>query len=402
MTSTFFKRNRALIAEAMNSAVIVITSYSAMQRGNDAVFMFEQEANFWYLTGINEPDWWVIIDGTRNKSWLVAPEVSGMHQIFNGSLPDEVAKSKSGVDGVLSHDEAMKMLRDLAKKHSVVYSLGDAPHAEHYDFTINPALKKMWRMLDTIFNEVQDCRLELAKLRAIKQPEEIEAIKKAINLTVSAFKEVKRKLPNLKYEYEAEAEFSYIFRKNGATGHAYDPIVASGVNACILHYNANQDKLKANSILLVDVGARIDGYAADITRSYIVGTPTPRQQAVYAAVESAHKQIIKLLRPGLNVVEYHAAADVIMKHALFNLGLMQSISDEPNYRKYFPHAISHGLGIDVHDSLGRPNEFLSGMVLTVEPGIYIPEEGIGIRIEDDILITDNGNINLSGSLPTSL
>jgi len=143
----------------------------------------------------------------------------------------------------------------------------------------------------------------------------------------------------------------------------------------------------------------VNGYCADVTRTYAVGAPTDRQKAVHAAVESAHHKIIALLGPDKLVKDYHQQVDGIMIKALKSLGLYSKPSD---YRKYFPHAISHGLGIDVHDSLGSPTHFKPGMVLTVEPGIYIPEEEIGVRIEDDILITETGIENLSGALPTSL
>lgn len=377
-------------------------AYSEMQRGNDAAFMFEQEASFWWLTGIEAPDWWLIIDGQRNKSWLVSPNISDTHAIFDGSLSAEMASGISGIEYVIGRDVAMRMLRDLAKKHSVVYSLDEPPHSECYDFAVNPAIKNNWRMLQTIFNDVQDLRPTLDKLRAIKQPDEIKAIKKAIKLTVDAFELVKQKLPDFRFEYEVEAEFSYCFRRFGATGHAYDPIVAGGANACTLHYGANKAKLKSGSILLLDIGARVDGYAADISRSYAVGVQSSRHVEVHAAVEDAHRKIIKLLRPNLSFTNYYYLVDQIMKQALIGLGLIESGADESKYRKYFPHAIGHGLGVDVHDSLGHFLEFLPGMVLTVEPGIYIPEEGIGVRIEDDILITDKGHTNLSSALPTAM
>jgi len=385
-----------------DGGVSVVTAFTQMQRTNDAAFAFEQESNFWWLTGIDVPDWWVIIDGQRTKSWLVAPAVSVAHQIFEGSLSVEAAKRISGIDTVLSQDEAMAMLRDLAKKHSVVHAIGDPAHTEYYDFTLNPAPKKLWSMLERTFADVQDCRLSLAKLRAIKQPVEVTAIKKAIKLTVDGFNAVKQKLPDLRYEYEIEAEFSYFFKKNGATGHAYDPIIASGKNACTLHYDANEDRLKKSSLVLMDIGARLDGYAADISRTYGLGEPTQRQRQVHAAVQVAQQEIIKLIKPGLLVADYYTSVDVIMKQALVGLGLLRSTDDDATYRRYFPHAIGHGLGVDVHDSLGQPVEFLSGMVLTVEPGIYIPEEGIGVRIEDNILVTDKGHTNLSKALSTSL
>lgn len=397
MTENLFCINRRYFAESMKFSLVVDAAYSQVQRGNDAAFGFEQESNFWYLTGIDAPDWWLVMAGS--KSWLVAPDIDPVHQVFNGSLSWQEAKKISGVDKVISRDESERLLRDLARKYRVVHTIGPDPRAKHYDFNLNPAPAMMRRKLKRIFSEVRDCRSELAKLRAIKQPEEIEAIRLAVGLTVENFKAVKQKLPDLKYEYEVEAEFTYGFRKSGARGHAYDPIVASGQNACTLHYNANDDPLEAGSLLLLDIGARVDGYAADISRTYAVGQPTQRQVAVHKAVESASREIISLLKPGLIITEYSERVDQIMKAKLTGLGLLQSVDD---YRKYFPHAISHGLGIDVHDSLGGPSELLPGMVLTVEPGIYIPEEGIGVRIEDDILITKDGHENLSAALSTAL
>ena len=399
MDPSFFANNRLKLSHVTKGGIIVIVAHTQMQRGNDAAFAFEQEANFWWLTGIDAPDWQLIIDGTRGKSWLVKPHVSDVHQIFDGSLSPDDAQKVSGIDTVIDEDEAGRLLRDLAVKHSIVYSLGDHPGKEYFDFVVNPAAHKLYSSLSRIFSDVQDCRRELSKLRAIKQPAEIAAIKKAIKLTIRAFQDTKVLLPDLKSEYEVEAEFTYAFRRAGAVGHAYDPIVAGGKNAVTLHYNTNKDRLKPNTLVLLDIGARAHGYAADITRTYAVGTPTARQVEVHQAVESAHKKIIKLLKPGLLIATYQDSVDEIMKAALSSLGLLQSPDD---YRTYFPHAISHGLGLDVHDSLGGPTVFEAGMVLTVEPGIYIAEEAIGVRIEDDILITEHGATNLSAALPTSL
>lgn len=153
--------------------------------------------------------------------------------------------------------------------------------------------------------------------------------------------------------------------------------------------------------MLLDIGARVGGYAADITRTYAIGKPTKRQAQVHAAVAEAQAQIIALIEPLIGIEEYHRQVDVIMKRALMSLGLIANEQDD-KYRTYFPHAISHGLGIDVHDALGRPNHLREGTVLTVEPGIYIPEEGIGVRIEDDILVTAKGKRNLSAKLPVDI
>jgi Xaa-Pro aminopeptidase len=402
MNATFFQRSRQLLAERLNGGVVVLSAYAQMQRSNDMAFHFEQEANFWWLSGVDYPDWWMIIDGTRGKAWLVAPKISQSHEIFDGSLSAEAAKEISGVDSVISDDEAQDILHDLAKKHSVVYALGDQPYAEHLDFTLNPAVKSTRERVARLFTTVQDCRKELAQLRAIKRPDEITAMKSAIATTIEAFEVVKKKLPTCHYEYQVEAEFNYYFRTHGANGHAYDPIIAGGKNACTLHYVANNQKLKKRQLLLLDVGARAGGYAADITRTFSYGEPTKRQIDVHSAVQSAQREIIDLIQPNLSVEQYQRDVDRIMIDALMKIGLMSSRDDSENYHKYFPHAISHGLGVDVHDSLGSPQFLQAGMVLTVEPGIYIPEEGIGVRIEDDILVTQSGNVNLTGRLSTDL
>lgn len=397
MKVSFFQTNRRRIMRAVDSKVAIFAGHSLVQRSNDAAYSFEQEANFWYLTGIEAPGWALIIDGT--KSSLIAPDVDDVHRIFDGSLKDEVAKRISGVDEVLTHAQGQLLVNDLAKKYGSAATLGNDPRAKHYDFSLNPAPVTLHRKLRRQFKAVEDCRLVLAKLRAIKQPEEIAAIRQSVDLTVKAFNSVRDRLDTFHHEYEIEAEFSHTFRSSGAKGHAYDPIVAAGKNACTLHYGDNDAPLDRKSLILLDIGARVGGYPADITRTYALGKPTKRQEAIHQAVESAHHEIIALLRPGLSVAAYQEKVDEIMKAKLEGLGLLQSPED---YRRYFPHAISHGLGIDVHDALGRPEEFQEGMVLTVEPGIYIPEEGVGVRIEDDILITKTGRENLSAALSTSL
>lgn len=401
MDARFFQANRQRLLHELKGGIAVFSAYTSMQRGNDTAFAFEQEANFWWLTGIELPDWWLILDGTRGRSWLVMPELSEVRETFDGSLAPELALKISGADEAITNDEAVSLLRLLAKKHSMVYALGDPPYAEYFDFTLNPAPKKMYELLGRTFSSVHDCRRELAKLRAIKQPEEIAQIKKAIALTTDAFSQAKDRLDTMKYEYEVEAAFTYAFRSHGAN-HAYDPIVAAGKNACTLHYLQNTAKLKKRELLLLDVGARVGGYAADITRTYALGEPTKRQKEIHGAVRAAHEEIVGLLGPDLPVEQYQCDVDTIMTETLLRLGLMKTRDDEKVYRKYFPHAISHGLGVDVHDSLGAPRSLRPGMVLTVEPGIYVPEEGIGVRIEDDILITENGNVNLSGRLSTEL
>ena len=397
MDKAFFTHNRQAIYKKTKADVIILAGNVSMQRSNDASYAFEQEANFWYLTGIAVPGWRLVIE--KDKSLLIAPDVDEVHRIFDGSLSDKDAKSVSGVQKVLTHSEGEALLAELKDAKASLATIGEDLHAEHYDFVLNPGAVDLLKQLKETFEEVEDCRRELAKLRAIKQPQEIQLIRNAIQLTINGFETVRNNIHHYSFEYEIEADFTHQFRKKGAIGHAYDPIVAAGKNACTLHYGNNQDPLVPGELVLLDIGARLHGYAADITRTYAHGNVSDRHKAVHQEVESAHHKIIELLQPGLDVKEYFNKVDKIMLVALNNLGLLKHKAD---YRKYFPHSISHGLGIDVHDSLGGPEVFEPGMVLTVEPGIYIPEEGIGVRIEDDILITETGHDNLSNRLPTSL
>lgn len=402
MDKDFFITNRQRLSETLAGGPLIVTGYTQTQRRSDMAWSFEQESNFWWLTGIDSPDWQLIIDSTRRKSWLVAPEVDEVHQVFDGSLSFEKALEISGADDVLTRHQADEKITELARIHTIAYTLGDDPQAAHYNFTQNPAPIELRRQLTRIFKEIRSARTELNKLRAIKQPTELVAMQRAIDLTIDGFAAVRDKLQTFKYEYEVDAEFSYLFRKHGAEGHAYDPIVADGANACTLHYVANNERLKKRQLLLLDIGARVGGYAADITRTYSYGEPTKRQVEVHKAVQLARQEVISSIAPNLSVEEYQRNVDKVMTEALLSLNLMKDRDDKENYHHYFPHAISHGLGVDVHDSLGAPKYLQPGMVLTVEPGIYIPEEGIGVRIEDDILVTSNGQKNLSQRLSTEL
>ena len=396
MNAEFFASNRARLSTQCDGAII-LTAYVAVQMTGDVAAPFRQEANFWYLTGIKEPGWQVII--TPDKSWLVAPTISDAHRVFDGGLSPDEAQRISGVDAVIDQSEVKELLATLATKYDTVYGLDRHPHDKYYGFERNPAPDTLWRQLKRQFKDVRDVRGDIVRLRAIKQQVELDAMTKAINLTVEAFRNVKEQLATYEYEYQIEADFTHIFRRVNAR-HAYEPIVASGVNACTLHYDKNEAGLKDSDLVLLDIGAQVEGYPADITRTYSVGgRPSTRQHAVHAAVRDAHTKIVELLQPGVSFEQYQKNVDEIMKSALRSLDLLRTTAD---YRRYFPHAISHGLGIDVHDSLGGFETFHPGMVLTVEPGIYIPEEGIGVRLEDDIIITESGYVNTSDALSLEL
>lgn len=393
MENSFFRQSRKLIVDQIeDGAVVVLGAYQKMQISGDAVAAFQQEGNFWYTTGIEESDWRLIF--THQKTWLVRPAISETEQIFEGSLSDSDAQKVSGADEVIDVSAASQLLDQLSAQGVELYTLKAHPHESSFGFAINPAPGQLVTELTGKFQKVKDIRPIISRLRAIKRPEEIGAIERAVEITIAAFNEARNILPVARYEYEVEAAMTAAIRRVDAI-HAYEPIVAAGLNACTLHYGKNNTQLNPGELLLIDVGARKNGYAADITRTYGVGAIKSRQQTLHNRLAEAHRDIIELLRPGVSFTEYQKMSDEIMKDFLGSVGLLHRESD---YRRYFPHAVTHGLGIDVHDSLGGYTRIEAGMVLTVEPGVYIPEEKTGVRLEDTIIITDEGSRNLSEGL----
>jgi Xaa-Pro aminopeptidase len=298
-TAEFFRWNRQRLAEKTQGGLIVLSAYDLMQKTSDMASPFLQEANFWYLTGIEEPGWHLVYDGTNDTALLVQPKLSEVERIFGGEPDTAAILARSGAKEVIPEENFEPFLRSLAKKHSTVYGL----KLEKQEFVLNPAPKAQWGRLERLFSKVLDCSSELTKLRAIKQSLELEAIQQAVDLTVSAFEHARTKLAHCQYEFQLEAEFGYMFRMHNAD-HAYDPIVAAGANACTLHYGKNTDKIYKNQPILCDIGARKQYYTADITRVFVKGTLNHEQQAIYDALAKAQQQIITLIKPGFPLTEY--------------------------------------------------------------------------------------------------
>jgi Xaa-Pro aminopeptidase len=249
----------------------------------------------------------------------------------------------------------------------------------------------------------------LASLRAIKHDIEIKLMQKAMDITEKAFRKVMRFVKPGVMEYEIEAEIIHEFIRKRASGHAYNPIIASGASACILHYNENNKECKAGDVILMDFGAEYANYAADLTRCIPVsGEFTQRQRDVYNAVLRVMKGATKMLVPGNTIEKYHVEVGLLMEAELLDLGLISKSDiknqnpELPAYKKYFMHGTSHFLGLDVHDIGNRYEPMQPGMVFTCEPGIYIPEEGLGIRLENDILVTSKDPVDLMASIPVEI
>lgn len=399
LTAEFFANNRRRLAEtALDGGVLVLAGHRAMQAAADISFPFVQEPNFYYLTGISAPDWMLVYDSLRDHTWLVRPRISEIERIFDGELSDEAVLGISGANEVIVADGFEPLLRQLARRHSTVYGLSPL---KVDSMMLNPATNNLHQQLLRVFDSVIDVRLELARLRAIKQPIEVRMLQQAVAITAKGFSAAHHALSDCRAEYGLEAIFTAEFRRHN-TQHAYSPIVASGPNATTLHYTANNQPFGRHSLVLCDIGAQWCGYAADVTRMLPIGRVTKRQRQVYDALLSAQQAIIDFIGPNVGMAQYQTFVDQTMHAALRQLGLMDQAFNETTYRRYFPHAISHGLGLDVHDRLGAARVFKPGMVLTVEPGIYIEEEGIGMRIEDDIYVSETGRRNLTAAISTTL
>lgn len=399
----FFRGNRDRLRHLFTgTAPIVISANGLLQRNADSNYAFRQDSTFWYLTGITEPDFVLVMD--KGKEYIIMPGRDERRQAFDGKLETLGFSESSGISEFYDEKDGWKLLRSRLSKVRHVATLAAPPaYIEAYGLYTNPSraslVKKCKEANPDI--EVLDLRPQVTAMRSTKQTSELEAIREAIDITTSTLKKLQKKgFEKFEYEYQVEAEITAGFRREGAA-HAYMPIVASEINACTLHYSSNNSLLVRGGLLLLDVGAEVLNYAADITRTYAVGDTSKRQQKIWESVVDVQEYAKNLLRPGVNLREYEQRVEHYMGEKLRELGLIKSIEHEA-VRRYFPHATSHFLGLDVHDIGDYDKPLQAGMVLTCEPGIYIAEEKIGIRIEDDILITEDGHEVLSSRLPREL
>lgn len=404
MKTEFFKGNRKRLVELFKgTAPIVLTANGLLQQSMDSPFPFKQDGNFWYMTGIDLPNILLVID--KNKEYLIVPQLSPVREAFDGAIDMEELKKLSGVEEVLYEKEGWKRLSIRIKKARNVAILPPAPaFIEQLGMFTNPARKKLSDEIKRINPEITflDLRQHFGHMRMVKRPEELAAIEKAVDITVESMKAIQRKYMKLGYdnEYDIEMDLSREFARRGASGHSFTPIVAAGARGSQIHPVNNTGSIKAKDALLVDVGAAYEKYAADLTRTWAVN-PSKRFRAVYQSVLEVNKFAVSLLKPRVLWRDYEEQVEKFMGEKLRELGLIKTI-EKDTVRKYYPHSTSHFLGVDVHDYGDIERPFSPGVVLTIEPGIYIPDEGIGVRIEDDVVITENGVKVLSASLPQSV
>jgi Xaa-Pro aminopeptidase len=420
LSPEFHAGRRAAFREMMpKNSVALFFAAQTRTRNNDVSYIYAQSKNFYYLTGLEEPNALLLLfkepvtinDKTGTEFLFVQPR-NLQREMWTGKIfGAEGVKQRFKFDNVFTHDKFTVTTVDLNRYDSVLTLFRSEDIVSKFNRNPDP-LSRMALITDSLLVATKkplsnSTRVFMAKLRGIKQPEEIALMEKVVNMSVLGHNEVMKAVKNGMTEYQAQAVMEYMFKKNGSEFVGYPSINGSGANSCILHYETNQRLMKDGDLLLSDCAAEYHGYSADVTRTVpINGKFNPEQKAIYELVLEAQDSSFEKCKPGIPFTEVDAAARRVINRGLVKLGI---ISAESEGRTYFPHGTSHHLGLDVHD-LGSRGPLEEGALFTVEPGIYIPPNSkcdpkwwnIGVRIEDDILITKTGYRNLSAGSPRTV
>ncbi|MDA0190120.1 MAG: aminopeptidase P N-terminal domain-containing protein [Proteobacteria bacterium] len=411
MTHSPHARRRQQLLSRLGDGVAIVPTAPERVRNRDSHHPYRFDSYFWYLTGFPEPEAVaVLVGGSTPRSILFCREKNEEREIWDGFRHGpEAAREAFGFDEAWPIGELAQRLPELiANRQTLWHSLG---HDADWDARIAAALnavRAQSRAGKRAPGELRDLRGLLDAMRLVKDAHELDTMRRAADIASAGHARAMRACRPGMAEYELEAELSHEFRRRGADGHAYTPIVAGGANACILHYVENRRLLAEHSLVLIDAGCELDGYAADITRTFPVGGRfSGAQREVYEIVLAAQAAAIAAIRPGVSFMAYHDAALRVLTQGLIDLGLLTGSLDDAlaqeAYKPWYMHRTGHWLGLDVHDAGDYKTgdewtTLLPGMALTVEPGLYIrPAEGvpahlhgIGVRIEDDVFVTPDG------------
>ncbi|MFQ3268877.1 MAG: Xaa-Pro aminopeptidase [Flavobacteriales bacterium] len=410
--SQLFVRNRQRFsAELKAKSIAIFNSNDIMPTNADGTMDFRQNNDIFYLSGVDQEESILIVfpDSfhAKHKEILFLKETNEHIAVWEGAkLNKKQAFETSGIKTVYWLDQFESVLKTLMSECECVYLNSNEHLRANIEVETRDARFGKWIRKTYPIHQYERAAPIMHKIRAIKDPVEIELIQKACNLTEGAFRRILKTIKPGVMEYEIEADVIHEFIRNRSRGFAYTPIIASGESACILHYIDNNQPCKDGDVILMDFGAEYANYASDMTRCVPVnGKFTPRQKEVYNAVLRVMKAATKMLIPGNYLHEYHVEVGLLMEKELLGLGLIsqEDISNQkpewPAYKKYFMHGTSHYLGLDVHDVGSWTTPIEAGMVFTCEPGIYIPEENLGIRLENDVLVTENGPNDLMKNIP---
>jgi Xaa-Pro aminopeptidase len=407
----FIKNREKLKARLKPNSLVVVCSNDIMPTNADGTMPFRQNSNMLYLSGIDQEDSVLVIapdfPDPKFREVLFLKETNEHIAVWEGhKYTQEEATETSGVHTVIWNDKFENTFNTILAETEHIY-LYNNEHIRN-GTEVETRTDRFTKWCHSKYPNYEYERLApiIYDLRNIKEKREIELMQTACDITEAAFRKVLKLTKPGVWEYEIEAEYQYEFIKRKSKGFAYTPIIGGGANACVLHYIENKDQLRDGDLMLMDVGAEYANYNADMTRTIPVnGKFTKRQRDVYNAVLRVKKAATAMLKPGNRIPEYHKEVGKIMSSELIGLGLIdkKDVANEnpdwPAHKKYFMHGTSHHIGLDVHDVASIYTEFKEGMVFTVEPGIYIPEEGMGIRLEDDEVITKDGTFNLMRNIP---
>jgi len=410
----FINNRKRFVKQLLPNSIAIFVSNDEWPSNGDAIHRFKQNSDLYWLSGIEQEDSMVILypDNTEKKyrEVLVLVRPNELKEKWNGKrLREEEARKISGIETILWLDSLDALLQVWVHLADHIYL--DTNENDRKSVAIRT---REYRFVDEMkaqypLHQFHRAAKILKELRGVKTKEEVEVIQKAIDITENTFRRLLKFIKPGVFEYEIEAEIFHSFLSQRATGEAYGSIIASGDRARTLHYVSNNQECKEGELILMDFGAEYGGYNADLTRTVPVnGKFSKRQKEVYNACLHLHNYAKGLLKPGITIADYSEMVGEEATQQFIKIGLLTKAdvkNEDPEnraYRKYLYHGISHHLGVDVHDLGTRTAPITAGMVFTVEPGIYIEEEQMGVRIENNIWITKNGNIDLMKNIPMTV
>lgn len=390
----YSEHRSALMNKIDNNSIVILFAGNAPKKTGDEVYQFTPDRNFYYLTGISEENHIVVLSKFNNEisEKLFLKEIDLAKEMWNGkTLRDFEAKEISGIEDTVYMNEFYGYLNRLIKGAEEINLYLDLDRQNYCEEDSNG--NKFAEVFKGKYPQViiKNVSSNITPLRMIKSKSEIAEMQRAIDITIDGVESLMKNAKAGMKEYELEAYFDFVCKTNGAKDFAFRTIAAAGKNATTLHYVENNSEIKNDDLILFDLGAQWNFYNADITRTFPVGGKfTDRQKQVYEAVLRVNKAVIEKIKPGVVYKELNAWATDLIAEECIKLGI---IKEKKDVSKYYWHSIGHNLGLDTHDvePQGRNFVFEEGMVFTVEPGIYISEESIGIRIEDDVLVTADGS-----------
>jgi Xaa-Pro aminopeptidase len=414
ISQQLFVNNRRKLAGALKPhAVAVLNANDVMPTNADGTMRFRQNSDLFYLTGVDQEETILVLcpdaPDEKYREVLFLRETNDQIALWEGQkLTKEQAREQTGIQTVLWTSEFHRVFNTLMVMGDVEYVYLNTNDHYRAEITVDSRDQRFieWCQKKYPLHKYERLAPILHRLRSVKAPEEIALMQKACDITESAFRRVLKFVKPGVREYEIEAEYAHEFLRHGSRGFAYEPIIASGANSCVLHYIVNSETCRDGDVLLLDVGAEYANYNADLTRTIPVnGRFSPRQRAIYDAVLRVQKAAMSMLKPGVRYFEYHKEIQKITESELIGLKLLDRKDianqnpEKPLFTKYFAHGTSHMLGLDVHDVGNMYHQMVPGMVWTVEPGIYVREEGIGVRIENNVVIADDGIVDLMKNIP---